>query len=118
MEGTYLRGFLILFVILLLLLTLMPFILGFVLFLIVVFGVFVLLARLGLLPGTVYRTYTFTETDAPPQHSDRRRNRRKIVFVEDTPPPKADDDWYQSEQDGEVVTLPESALKKDEDEPL
>lgn len=100
-----LRGLLILAVILAFLVFFLPLILGFVLFLICAIAVFMLLARFGLIPGTVYRTYTF----------DARREGNRDVAREE-PASHSPGGWYQEEQDGEIVTLPENALKKDEEE--
>lgn len=99
------RGLLILAVILAVIVFLLPVILGFVLFLVCAIIVFMLLARLGLIPGTVYRTYTF----------DSRENHSSSPIREE-PPSYAPGGWYQGEQDGEIVTLPENALKKDEED--
>ncbi len=100
------RGLLILAMILAVIVFLLPVILGFVLFLVCAIIVFMLLARLGLIPGTVYRTYTF----------DSREKRNTASPMREEPSPHAPGGWYQGEQDGEVLTLPENALKKDEEE--
>ena len=121
-----LRGFLVLALILIALTFLLPFILGFVVILFVAFGVFMLLARLGLLPGATFRTYTYSTRDrtAGSARSPYSRSRstqgggdeRTIRFDEEAPADNGESGWYQSTQEGEIVTLPETALKK-EDEP-
>ncbi len=105
--GVLLRGLLILAAILAILVFFLPLILGFVLFLICAIAVFMLLARFGMIPGTVYRTYTFdTHTG---------KNRDDVPTAEE-PTSYSPGGWYQGEQNGEIVTLPENALKRDEEE--
>jgi hypothetical protein len=70
-----------------------------------------LLARFGLLPGTVFHTYTFTVKSKEKSHYSENR------FTGGRPGSSGDFDkqegWYQDVQEGEVITLPETALKKD-----
>jgi len=103
------RGLLISALILAVLVFMMPLILGIVLLLICAVVLFAVLTRLGLLPGVTYKTYTF---------DTRRRNgsRRASRTVREEPVPDAPEGWYQGEQRGEVITLPETALKKSDEE--
>lgn len=112
------RGFLILFAVLLLVITMMPFIMGFVVFVLLFAAIFMLLARLGLLPGATFKTYTYTSSSRKRPGEDVQKTRKTIYFEGDEVPPKGDaDGWYQSAQEGEIITLPETALKKDDGAP-
>jgi hypothetical protein len=72
-----------------------------------------LLARFGLLPGVVFRTYKFTDDRVTPQRRARAEERMDAAGREGRDaPPRAEGSWYQDTQDGEVIFLPESALKK------
>ncbi len=105
------RGLLVSLAFFVLFFLMMPFILSVVAFVVLFAFVLILLTRLGLLPGVTYRRYTTTTKPRPHQ------TRAKTVFVVDNDPPQADKNgWFQSEQEGEVITLPETALKKDDGE--
>ncbi len=91
----------------------MPFILSVVGFVLLFALAFLLLARLGLIPGMTYRRTTYTTTS----RKTRQEPRTKTVFWSDETPPRQDDGgWFQSDQEGEIITLPETALKKDDGE--
>ncbi|MDR1944063.1 MAG: hypothetical protein LBQ19_04495 [Synergistaceae bacterium] len=85
----------------------MPFVLGIVVFAAVFVAIFMLLARLGLLPGVVFRTYKF----APGR--DKGREAPRGGFRDETVG-NSSNGWYQDVQEGEIITLPETALKKDD----
>lgn len=109
------RGFLILFVVLAVLTVMMPFILSFVAFLVLFAAVFFLLARFGLLPGASFKTYTYTSRSRQGERTVKEKH--TVYFGDDEVPPAQDSDgWYQSTQEGETITLPETALKKDDGE--
>jgi hypothetical protein len=89
-----------------------PFILSFVAFLVLAVALFVLLSRLDLLGGrgTAYKTYTFRTRGAK---KGGRASGESAVFHSETGGGDARA-WYQDEQEGEIITLPETALKKDD----
>jgi hypothetical protein len=91
----------------------MPFIMGVVGFLLIFVLVLMFLARLGLIPGMTYRRYTYTTTSREPSDAPRTKPFR---FDDEVPPRESGSDWFQSEQEGEVITLPETALKKDDED--
>jgi hypothetical protein len=90
----------------------MPFIVSAVFFLLLFVLVFMFLGRLGLIPGMTYRRYTYTTTRRP----SAGQRTKPFRSDDETPPGESADDWFQSEQDGEIITLPETALKKDDEE--
>ncbi|MDR1472911.1 MAG: hypothetical protein LBS75_10360 [Synergistaceae bacterium] len=110
------RGLLILTLILAAFFFLMPFILGFFIFLTLTTMIFMLLARLGLIPGRSPRTYArrfggrraWTDRSTRVGHNVRFENEEREWR-------ERRDGWYESAQEGEVVILPETALKKDGD---
>jgi hypothetical protein len=102
-----LRGLSILVLFLTVMVLMLPFVLSFVLFMVLAVGIFMLLARVGLLPGFVFKTYRFQRDGEP----GAGRYREK-AGVEDEYSSAAVKDWYQDDQDGEVIVLPETALKK------
>lgn len=99
------RGLLIMAVVLAVVIFLLPVLLGLALFLICAVIVFMLLARLGLIPGVAYRRYTFDPRTGRVTPPSEQKNE---------PSSRAPGGWYQGEQDGEIITLPEEALKKEE----
>lgn len=106
------RGLAILITILFLLVFMLPFVVSFVLFILFAVGIFMLLARMGLLPGFVFKTYRFTTEESTGRAKwaaggDNSRPREKG----EKPSEKS---WYQDDQDGEIINLPETALKRDE----
>lgn len=100
------RNLFIFMVVMAALVMLLPFILGFVLFLICVIFAFMLFVRLGFLPRSSYRTYTF----------DSRERRGTKPAGQENPVSRPPEGWSQGEQRGEVVTLPETALKRSGDD--
>jgi hypothetical protein len=88
----------------------LPFVLSFALFMILAIGIFMLLARVGLLPGFVFKTYRFPRDGEPWAGQYRGK-----AGVKDERSSAAGKDWYQDDQDGEVIVLPETALKKDDE---
>lgn len=106
------QGILVFALIIVAIIVLFPFIISLVVFCLLALGIFMLLARFGLLPGSSFKTYTYTsQGDTPP-----RPGRTTIVFEEDAPPARPEKDgWYQELQEGETIVLPEDALKKDDE---
>ena len=94
----------------------MPFIMGFVIIIVICVGILWLLARLGFFGGRgrTYRTYTYTTR----RTSERPRPKASRPFEEPIRAPDDGEDevWYQSTQEGETITLPETALKKEDEE--
>jgi hypothetical protein len=84
----------------------LPFVVSLVLFIFFAVGIFMLLARIGLLPGFVFKTYRFTTKDSNKNGRAPEGTNRSAGWT--------DKSWYQDNQDGEIITLPETALKKDE----
>jgi hypothetical protein len=80
----------------------LPFILAFVLFILIAMGVMVTLARFGLLPGLRVKRRTFKQSRASGRHTET-----SFRFEEEV------EGWYQSTQEGEIITLPETALRKE-----
>ncbi|MDR1916779.1 MAG: hypothetical protein LBQ58_09425 [Synergistaceae bacterium] len=112
------RGLLILILILIAIFFMMPIILGVFLVLICTAFVFILLARLGLLPAGSFKTYTYTYSPFETQDSVRegRHSRKNINFEDEERDWRENrDGWYGSAQEGEIINLPETALKKDDD---
>jgi hypothetical protein len=105
-------GFLVFFAFIALIIFIMPFIISVAGFLLLFALVFMFLARIGLIPGMTYRRYTYTTTSRKPSDAPRTKPFR---FDDDAPPSESGSDWFQSEQDGEIITLPETALKKDDE---
>ena len=93
----------------------MPFIMGFAIIIVISVAILWLLARLGFFRGRgrTYHTYTYTTK----RTSERPRPQASRPFEE---PIRVDEDedevWYQSTQEGEMITLPETALKKEDEE--
>ena len=107
------RGLLVFLIFFALILFMMPFILSVFGFFLLFALVLLLLARLGLIPGMTYRRYTYTTTSRRPPRQQQAKNFR---FEGEEAPQKNDGGWFQSEQEGEIITLPETALKKDDEE--
>lgn len=82
---------------------LLPFILGFVIFLLCALVLFMLLARFNLLPKRSFRAYEITIERGSPERKPGARD----GFA-------SSDETMQ--QEGEVITLPESALRKEDGE--
>jgi hypothetical protein len=118
--GCFLRGLVILALTLTVLVFMLPVVVGFLAFVILAVGIFMLLARMGLLPGFVFKTYTFQRQGDARDGARRRRNGEqgqnagRAGYGRDadyrSPGEKS---WYEDDQDGEIITLPETALKKD-----
>jgi hypothetical protein len=91
----------------------LPLIFGVVAFAVASIAIFMLLARFGLLPGVVFRTYRFTDDREHTSQTRRRESARHSegVFAHESEP-GGEASWYQEIQDGEVIILPETALKK------
>ncbi|MDR0648691.1 MAG: hypothetical protein LBF92_05095 [Synergistaceae bacterium] len=122
------RGLAIVALILTLLVIMLPFVVSFLIFVILAVGVFMLLARTGFLPGFVFKTYRFHPHGDPWAEQGRRRAsgqdaNGKTTSSHNARRRRTDDDgdrrspaetiWYQDDQEGEIITLPETALKKD-----
>ncbi|MDR3165018.1 MAG: hypothetical protein LBU13_05525 [Synergistaceae bacterium] len=100
------QGFLSLSIIIAIVIFLMPFILGIVIFFILAM---VLLAKFGLLPGVVRRRYRYRwiKNDAPRAgRRTRKTHKEERVWEENNERRGFHDDI-------EVITLPETALRKD-----
>jgi hypothetical protein len=111
----HLRGLVILALLVAILVFMLPFVVGFILFVILAVGIFMLLARMGLLPGFVFKTYRFPSGERASSGTESRaEGDRAGVWPE--PEGHRRNGWYQDDQEGEVITLPETALKKDGDE--
>lgn len=82
---------------------LLPFILGFVIFVLCALVLFMLLARFNLLPKRSFRTYEMKIERGSPEREPGARD----GFA-------SSDETMQRE--GEVITLPESALRKEDGE--
>jgi hypothetical protein len=94
------RGLLILSAIVAIVIFLMPFILSAAFFFIVLIALLLALANFGLLPGVVPRRYGRS---------------RKIRFDEQEPGSGEKQVWRADPQEGaEIITLPETALHKDD----
>ncbi|MDR3331393.1 MAG: hypothetical protein LBT08_02080 [Synergistaceae bacterium] len=107
------QGFFALFLILAMIVFLVPFILWFAVFAIIAASIFILLVRFGLLGGMPRtRTYTFSTKSTKRGRTYKGRVERHFNFEEESAGDNSGG-WYQSTQEGEVVTLPETALKKD-----
>ncbi|MDR3281216.1 MAG: hypothetical protein LBT23_11970 [Synergistaceae bacterium] len=93
---------------------LMPFIFSVLIFFIGAILILLLLARFGLLPGAMFKMYGAKIDDRSPNSHKKRRH---FNFEEEEREWKERrGGWYGSQQDGEEITLPESALHK-EDKP-
>jgi hypothetical protein len=102
------QGLLILALIIAVVIFLMPMILGVVIFLICAVALMLLLARLGFLPGAVFKKY-----DASVKGKTPGRKRSFNFEDKERDWKETKQGWYKSAQDGEEVILPETALKKD-----
>jgi hypothetical protein len=97
---------LIIFLFIMLVIKLMPLILGTVALFIFVGALLVLLARFGLFPGVTFRRYK----------TDNRSNERWFhPEEEERKYEKNSNDCHNSFQEGEEVTLPGTALHKEND---
>ena len=103
------RGLLILSAIIAVVIFLMPFILSTAIFFIAVMVLLMVLANFGLLPGIVFRRYGRMKNNAP-----RAGRTRTIRFDEDERAPEESHAWRaDSQEEGEIITLPETALHKE-----
>jgi hypothetical protein len=84
----------------------LPFILALIAIIVIALIIAAILARLGLLPG-MRAVYWFGR--APRERDDGRSFR----FDDGETPRESGDGWYQSTQEGEVITLPDTALRKE-----
>jgi hypothetical protein len=125
-----LRGLLILILILTVLFFLIPFIFGFLIILAVAAMVLMTLIQFGLIPGGSFKTYTYGFggrqgwKNKNAQHGqnirfeDEERNWREWHDLRDSRESqdsrKNRDGWYESSQEGEIINLPETALKKED----
>jgi hypothetical protein len=100
------QGYLMLLLILVAVVIFLPFLLVFVIFIIIAAGILMALARFGVLPGVRVRTYTYRRGNV----SGWRRNRDDSDFRFEG---ETRGGWYQSTQEGEIITLPETALRKE-----
>jgi hypothetical protein len=101
---------LILAVVFAMMVLMLPVLFGVIVFFAASVALFMLLARFGLLPGVVFRTYRFTDERAEPPSEERT----DATAHERVGGPLTESSWYQDTQDGEVIILPETALKKAE----
>jgi hypothetical protein len=88
------------------------------------------LARMGLLPGFVFKRYRFRQQGDTGAATGRRRDDGADAWSEtpgragsgvwpgdsNSSRSPGEKSWYQDDQDGEIITLPETALKKDDEE--
>lgn len=111
-----LRGLLIFGLLFAMIVFMMPFIMGFVFIIVISVAILMLLARFGFFKGRgrTYRTYTYTtgRTSGGPRPKSSRPFEEPIRAPDDG----EDEVWYQSTQEGEMITLPETALKKEDEE--
>ena len=116
------REFLILTMIIVAVIFLAPMIMGVVIFLLCTAAVVILLARFGLLPGFRYVRYARNHRGNQsswkwkwkyPGHSGR--DARDNGASRSVKNPESGDGWYQTSQEGEEITLPETALRKEND---
>jgi hypothetical protein len=121
----FLRGLAILVLVLAILIFMMPIVIGIILSIVLAVWIFKLLARLGFLPGFVFKTYRFpqgTEAWKDTESGDKGRAERvRESSGSQKPWPDAGESrsaangWYQDDQEGEIITLPETALKRDDE---
>jgi hypothetical protein len=103
------RGLLILSAIIAIVIFLMPFILSTAIFFIAIMALLMVLANFGLLPGVVFRRYGRIKNNAP-----RVGRTRTVPFDEDERGRGEDRAWRaDSQEEGEIITLPETALHKE-----
>ena len=101
---------LILSIIIAIVIFLMPVILGAVIFFIAALILLILLAKFGLLPGVTLRRHGWIKNDAP--RAGRRP--KKVRFEKEDRVWEENKEWRGFHDDNEVITLPETALRKDE----
>jgi hypothetical protein len=105
------QGLLILSLIIGIVIFLMPVILSAVIFFIAAVAILVLLANFGMLPRAAWRRYGWGRSGAP--RSVRRT--RKTRFAGEEPSAEENESRRGGfHEDVEVITLPETALRKDE----
>lgn len=78
----------------------LPFVLGFIIFVLCALALFILLARFSLLPKGTFKTHEITVGRGSPARD---------AGFDDVPSPS-------DMQEEEIITLPESALRKEDDE--
>jgi hypothetical protein len=129
-----LRGLLILILILTVFFFLMPFIFGFLIILTGAAMVLMALIRFGLIPGGSFKTYTYGFGDRQGWKNKNTRHGQNIRFEDEErdwrewhdlrdsresqdsqdSPKNRGGGWYESSQEGEIINLPETALKKED----
>jgi hypothetical protein len=109
--GAAMQGLLILGVIIAAIVFLMPVIVGVLAFLICTAAIMLLLARFGFLTGAMFKRYGFGADDR--SWSSPGRKRRFHFEEEERDWRESQNGWHRSEQEGEEIVLPETALKKE-----
>ena len=99
-----------------------PMIMGLVIFLLCAAAIVILLARFGFLPGFRYVRYTGSPRGSKsswkwkwkyPGHGGTDAHENNASRSEKNP--DNGDGWYRTSQEGEEITLPETALRKEND---
>jgi hypothetical protein len=117
------REFLILTMIIVVVVFLAPMIIGVLIFSLCVAAIVILLARLGFLPGFRYVRYGGDARRGKSSwkwkyqgHGGRDSHSSDTSRSDSTQTSRSSGSgWYQASQDGEEVTLPETALRKEND---
>ena len=115
------REFLILTLLIIAVIFLAPMIVGLIIFALCVAAIAILLARLGLLPGFRYvRFGGGTRANRSQRqwnwyHRGRNGKNTQGSDVNRSETKRDGGGWYQNSQDGEEITLPETALRKEND---
>ena len=112
------REFLILMVIIFAVIILGPVIMSLLIFILCIAAILILLARLGFLPGFRYARYVgdtrgnkSSWTWKRKYHGRADRDARSRTDRSET---NCEGGWYQTSQQGEEITLPETALRKED----
>jgi hypothetical protein len=111
------RGLLILSIIIAIVIFLMPFILGAVIFFITVIALLMLLANFWPLSGVMPRRrrwVKWAESDAP--RAGRQTQKTHSNKKNEEHARGKNEEWHGFHDDSEVINLPETALRKDEQE--
>ena len=117
------REFLILALIIVVIIFLAPMIMGLIIFLLCIAAIVILLAYFGLLPGFRYVRYVGNSRKNKSswrwKWKYRRRaggNSRGNDASRGKKNRESGSGWYQNSQEGEEITLPETALRKENDQ--
>jgi hypothetical protein len=103
------RALLIFWAIITIVIFFMPFILGATIFFVIIIALLALFASLGILPGVTLRRYRRIKNDAAraARRTRERSGREERVWEENK-------GWNGFNDEGEIINLPETALRKDE----